>query len=434
MKKFTLISVAILAVALSCSKNASYRASVPVDENGVEAAEPITIGTNIRANVTTKAPGQGALDAWNGAQQLRIFGIPKLEEIIPDQVHIINNISADSPNDGERKGSIEVNRTGSEKFFYAENVNYDFYGYYVDTAADPANDFDYKETSEVVVGSNPEKKKLVSAQGSIPVTIDGTQDILVAKANPDADAKVKIDAGDFSADNLGRVYSSYASRKGIIPNLMFEHQLARFNFKIKAGKTVVAAGTKINVTKLTVASKAKGKLNVIPEPGLVPDENAEVVPLSVHYKNAEGKLEPIAEGIDEVLTNPLSYNHSTTPGDETYDEQAPYNEDSYFGVPLLVMPGEAKYPVGLVLKQEGYTGDINVANLEIDFTKLVFNPVDDPATPDVDESQTPKDTVAKAGHSYDVTITIHGLRQVEITVELAEWVPSGGFSLDPDED
>lgn len=411
MKKFTLISVAILAVALSCSKNASYRASVPVDENGVEAAEPITIGTNIRANVTTKAPGQGALDAWNGTQQLRVFGIPKTGQPIPIDVHIIKNVPANSPV-SSTFGYIDVYRTGTEKYFYAENVNYDFYGYYVDSAADPANDFDYTEPK-----SATESTEAVAAKGSIPVTIDGTQDILVAKANPEADAKVKIDAGEFPAANLPRVYSSYASRKGIIPNLKFEHQLARFNFKIQAG-SAVSQNTVINVKELTVTSKATGTLNVIAEtPGLVPGEAA-AIPLSVHYNNA-GTLAPIAEGI-AYNTNPLT---------QVYNEENPY-----FGVPLLVMPGEAKYPVGLVLKQEGYTGDINVANLEIDFAKLVFNPVDDPATPDVDESQTPKDTVAVAGHSYDVTITIHGLQVVEITVELTPWVESGSFSLDPDAD
>ena len=89
------------------------------------------------------------------------------------------------------------------------------------------------------------------------------------------------------------------------------------------------------------------------------------------------------------------------------------------------MPGKDKYKVTLYFSQVGYTVNDGEQPIEmsIDFTdEKVYK-----------DGVNGKDTMAQAGHAYDVTIYVYSLEQVDINVTLAEWDSTHGeFELDPD--
>ena len=76
-----------------------------------------------------------------------------------------------------------------------------------------------------------------------------------------ADQKTDIDAvGKTDEVSVDKAYSAFAARRGVQPNLLFKHQLARFTFEIVAGSE---AGSNIFVTGIGVESKFKGNLTVV---------------------------------------------------------------------------------------------------------------------------------------------------------------------------
>ena len=103
--------------------------------------------------------------------------------------------------------------------FYPMQGNYDFFAYHVD---DAAVGVDVVETADVF---------------TLPVTIDGSQDLMVAKAELTAD-QINI----LSAEKANDYYSAFSARKGINPHFTFKHLLTRFTFEVKAeGAWTIAA-------------------------------------------------------------------------------------------------------------------------------------------------------------------------------------------------
>ena len=88
-----------------------------------------------------------------------------------------------------------------------------------------------------------------AARVYVPFEINGAQDLLIAKADQQADID-KAGAG-ISEENA---YSAYAARRNVHPTLKFQHLLARFTFEIVAGS---ASGSNVNVDYITVDSKSK---------------------------------------------------------------------------------------------------------------------------------------------------------------------------------
>lgn len=384
MKKLMLIMLSASVMLASCNKSGKEAASPSQLDDSAPVAVQFT--SNIQKSHVTK--GEGALDGWN-TQTLYVYGLrrddngkyviasdpAKPYDQADDNAYLIRNVDAEAPSAG-LSGAINVYRTKpsgedpGEFFFYRELCYYDFYAYFVDDAASPAP----TESEDRI---------------ELGVTIDGTQDILLAKTDREADIAGKGVEKD-------KAYGAYAARREVVPNLVFEHQLARFNFKVKAGNTDTDGA--VTIKGVTVGSVTDGTL-------VIASNDPENYPLGLHPDDAE--MVQL-----QVVT------------DDDADYLKPRVTVQDFGEPILVMPGKQLYPVRLSFSQSGYTvdGGIRTQDLEIDFTKANYT---------VPEGQT-KDVVATAGHSYDVTIIIYGLEQVEINVTMTEWKPSGEFELDPD--
>lgn len=108
----------------------------------------------------------------------------------------------------------------------------------------------------------------------ITFTIDGSNDIMVAKAiaNVDANEDGTYGARNVPADSL---FSAFSVRRGVSPVLTFQHLLTRLVFKVKASEALSKSYTNpatltggvdnpnaITVTAIKVKSKNSGKLVV----------------------------------------------------------------------------------------------------------------------------------------------------------------------------
>ena len=378
MKKYVLYLIVAAAVVLSWNACQKSGGEVVVDDS---VRTPVLFGSSIQSTVSTK--GAGALDAWGG-QNLYIYGLRRVDGqyVIPTDpsvdydedepnAYLIKNVKATAPTEG-LTGSIEVHRPGTtEYFYYRESTYYDFYGYYVDNAA----------------GTNP-APTATSSTISLDVTIDGSQDVMIATTDKTADASHATSTVD-----LDRVYGAYAARRQVKPNLIFDHQLSSFKFTLVAGNAQTE--TNVTVQSLKVYSKSKGQLIIASNDaetprGIIPDASQEPVEMN-------------------VISSPMSISQAGTP----------------IVKPIMVMPGASVYKVELVMTQTGYSqGDGFVTTkTEIDFSKIQSS-----------STEVQPDNKAVSGHQYDVTLKVYGLEEVKIDVTMSTWDGTHGqFEIDPDE-
>ncbi len=433
MKKYLIATLAIVMAMTACRRT-MYNEEVPPQaasttdaaETGAPAA--IELGSNLQANVETKS--LGALDDWiNDSQKLYIFGISRVQSnndpasavedadldlAMDPQTQkypgiLINNVLAQFPGDfdntkDQEKQKVNVfNPDGQgdepEPFYYNESKRYEFFGYYVDDAVNgtPAPTIDADNIT-------------------LPIIINGAQDIMLATTD-------KLD--DNTADiNPNRLYSAYSSRKGIRPNLIFKHQLSRFNVWVKSGDDATLTG-KMHIETLSFETETQGTLYIANKAQATTAPYLEVTEghksfIGIWHGSqgfsADGEEE---KRLDSSLEAANKY---------TYNPTTSWTKAGT----LLVMPGEREYKIKVGLTQTGYSGPEVIANYTINFADLV-KPSEDPKGARSDENYVP-DAKAEAGHQYDVNIIVYGLQEIEITVTMSEWKDAGSFVVDQDSD
>ncbi len=370
-----------MAAAVMLSWNACKKSeSVPQATVDESVGMPVLFGSNLQSSVSTR----GVLESWSGREKLYVYGLRRVNDkyVLPSgadpyaesdpNAYLIRNVVADSPAEGTH-GEIKVyrNPTTQEYFYYRESpYYYDFYGYYVADAAGTAP-------------SPVERMDTIALR----VAIDGTQDLMLAHTNREADA-----AG--TGVDISRVYGAYAARHGVTPDLIFDHQLARFDFKLKAGNAMTAGD--VTVQSLNVFSKTAGSL-------VIASNDTNAIPRGIYPSTTQTPVALSVPGASGALTE----------------------AGSPFGS-ILVMPGAAIYPVELKIKQNGYNlnNGIVTQSLDIDFSKIKPSP----------SSGQSVDTQGESGHKYDVVITVYGLEKVQIEVTMSSWDDQHGyFEIDPDE-
>lgn len=430
MKKIYFLAGAVAAlVAVSCAKeqgkvdNPSPTPEVTEEEDATPV--PILFGSKLNI-VETKA----AVEKWNDAhapqsEALYIYGLEDAGTVaapvykLTGAAPFINNVKAVPPvgataeANSDRLGIDVYNPAGAatEPFYYAENVKYNFFGYYVDDAAG-ANPTPAVDASEGTV-----------SKITLPVTINGTQDILLAKTDKEEDLINRQDTGKPIA-SVDRLYSSYSARRGVNPNLNFEHQLSRFVFSIKKGGTV--DGDKITISSLKVESYAAGTLTIVGAPTEVSNqgwnkEQGEFIPV-----NSKQNLYLVPETEDNENPVARTYLPVTTLTNDTPIEAgnnlAIHPGADYAAIgDIMVYPGQDVYNFDLDILQEGITATIPTQHLQIEMAKVIKNG----ASAGVQ--------FAEPGKQYNVNLIVYGAEEVVITVTLSDWEEVGEIEIDPDE-
>lgn len=360
MKKYLSLAAAAALMAVSCSKNVQGGQAPGIDDDNA-SPEAIVFGSNV---IAVKSKANGGVDEWNASQTLYIYGYDR-EVTDFTAAAYIDNVDVASPASG-MSGAINVyeDKASSKPYYYSGKTKYDFYGYYVDDAAGAAP-APVKETDRIY----------------IPFTIDGGQDLMIAKA----DQGVDIAGSEITDPDLA--YSAYSARRKVHPTLKFEHQLSRFVFDVIGGGDNYA---NISVAGITITSKTTGKLVVAGDVRGIEDAADEKV-LYLKEKDASGRL--VALGSNGAFV--------------------PSREASRIGESLLVIPGEDEYKLTVNLVQDGISAKDEYA---IRPSMVV-----------------PQVAAFEKGKQYKVTVTIYGLEDVRITAELTAWDQSGDIVLDPDD-
>ena len=368
MRKTYLLAIGgMLAALLSCSRKQESempQSSAAPSEDRVA----VQLGLDMKGLVQTKS--LGAVDVWNGTQKLFIYAFPFVNGA-PDWQHpFIDNVGAASPANGTT-GTIDLYNptyttpTHNEPFYYEEDTTYDFYGYYIDDALD--------------VNTNNGAPHLYPEGWAVWLNLNGQQDIMHATTDR---ALAAADGGI----SLERVYSAYAARRGVHPELTFSHMLSRFRFRLLSGTQ--QAHEQVTVDALSMEGDGRAALVVAgPEAGT----------LFTGYYNTWMDL-PMAAPVQLPEAN-----GTKTPLDGS----------------IMLAPGYDFYKLRLHMNQTGVTeSPANTMEVEVKLADLVG--ADEP--------------ISVAGHSYWVNITVYGLGEVVISVSLADWDVAGTVEIDPDAD
>lgn len=380
MKKYFIFAAAAI-VAASCAKTP---APVQTPDNGftapsVEGKVAVQFGSNVIANVDTKAP----ITSTNfTGTKVRVYGAQRTSDghiwtdVDENKKLFIKNVEAEV----EAAGKLKLENTPGVPFYYAGNNTYDFYGYY-DGTPSPVPVFDPETNSY-----------------NLDVTIDGTQDIILATADPAyavTTSGQEAVAGQLGTDWNNRfAFSAYAARRKVHPILQFKHLLTQLNFKVSSGTETFDDNTKLYVTGLTInQANSTAKFRVAGESDLGLSSMATLENLAVKK-----------------------------------DDSTPLNNANSVTVPNAAGPAEV---LGQMMLFPGQSFDVTL-------TLAKKSPTDPEATATVNKIITPNMineayTDFEAGKSYTFTFKVYGLESVNITAELEEWQNAGEYVIDTDD-
>ena len=427
MKKLFLMgAVASLGLLASCSSDDD----LSTGGNGKDGLQQIKIGMGVQANVATRGTGTvGAVGAENNKwakQTVNVYMLNKgtLDVAKFGEDPIYENTVLTTPTDNASGIASELDEHGvaQYKYYPTTKTAFDFWGYRLDDAD--------KTTAEDQAGSAT--AAAINSGRFVPYTsedslligfqIDGTQDIMAGKAVPTEEEMKKCGGEE-------NIYSAFAARRDVQPNIKFEHLLSRLNFQVLAGaKSTTDDNTGVKVTGITVKSKATGKL-VIAYKGAAAFENVSDQLIVDKYENPETEAALYKDLVvkQRTLGAPLTQNL------EALEPVTPkWNNGmalaTQVGEALLAIPAD-KYDITINLQQKVQVkGDKN-------------SPVDpdDFKTKDYTYTAELKNTVNpdkgfEPGYSYNVTITVYGLSEIQITTTLIPWKDGGNIEMNPEDE
>lgn len=457
MKKyFMLIAVAATVLTVSCKK--AREVENPTQQPGQTTAiddsvpAPVLFGSNmaaVKSPIMTK--GVGAIDAWKGGNQqpLYIYGLEKGtgenaakhvattwkgvgagEPAADLYTPFIDNVAATAPNPGtgSRDAISVINKwaTGAnaatEPYYYMENKIYDFYGYYVDDAMG----YTQAETPAVIAPEPEINGGTALTEGAVinsivlnDLTLNGTQDIMLAQTDKDADWSLRTEYV-----SLDMLYSARAARRNVHPDLVFKHLLSRFEFHVFDGGVNTPTVSKLNIAGLQLAKPGtsdKGTLTIYGEtPGFVATAAAPTADPAVPVAYFDLYNEAVTAPVAGTAQNPVR------PASLNAQGKAVVAPENKLGSSIMIAPGAETYELKISLTQD-------------DVTAPGYNPMEltyDVNMDEVIDAQGNKvnETTALAGKKYVVTLIVYSFEEVEITVTLTPWDEEGNIIIDPDAD
>lgn len=417
MKKMFFFALAAAGMLTACSNddtlggNGEQNVSEQQIRLGVASSKVQTRGTGTVGGMTDAENVWAGQTLWvymlqKGSMDLAYYKAPAVGGVATPDVEVFNNKKFTAPDAANNTKSGLATTADGTIAYYPVSGNYDFWGYRVDDAAGATPVVKTVDDTGAAVEANVATKRVVD------IEIDGSQDIMAGKAAPSADEVTKL--GNY-ADNF---YSAYAARKGVQPNITFNHLLTRFTFEVRAGSKATAglpAGGNtdaVKVTGVSVGSKTTGTLTVAytgatKEAAELLTFTGDASPLKLMQRD-----ETVADNNAPLIDlKPVTLTWPAT-GEATVGDAIKVGEA------LLVAPGETEYPLTINLSQ-----DVLEKVGEVKVTK----PLEQKATIKMDGTKT-----FEPGKSYKVTITVYGLEGIEVTATLVPWADGGSIDIDDD--
>lgn len=340
-----------------------------------------------------------------GSMDLAYYKAPAVGTTAAAETEVFNNKKFNAPNAADNTKSGLATTADGTIAYYPVSGNYDFWGYRVDdaVAGDPV--------VKLVNDAGDEVAADQATKRVVDIKIDGSQDIMAGKAAPSTDEVAKL--GNY-ADNF---YSAYAARKGVQPNITFNHLLTRFTFEVRAGSKATAglpAGGNtdaVKVTGVSVDSKTTGTLTVA-----YTGETKAAADLLTFTGDASALT---LKQRDAALADNNAPLVALEPVSLTWtDDAATIGDVIKVGEALLVAPGQTEYPLTIALSQDVLQ--------KVGETKVTM-PLEQKATIKMDGVK-----AFEPGKSYKVTITVYGLEEIKVTATLVPWVDGGSIDIDDD--
>lgn len=377
---------------------------------GVASSKVQTRGTGTVGGMTDAENVWAGQTLWvymlqKGSMDLAYYKAPAVGTTAAAETEVFNNKKFNAPNAADNTKSGLATTADGTIAYYPVSGNYDFWGYRVDdaVAGDPV--------VKLVNDAGDEVAADQATKRVVDIKIDGSQDIMAGKAAPSTDEVAKL--GNY-ADNF---YSAYAARKGVQPNITFNHLLTRFTFEVRAGSKATAglpAGGNtdaVKVTGVSVDSKTTGTLTVA-----YTGETKAAADLLTFTGDASALT---LKQRDAALADNNAPLVALEPVSLTWtDDAATIGDVIKVGEALLVAPGQTEYPLTIALSQDVLQ--------KVGETKVTM-PLEQKATIKMDGVK-----AFEPGKSYKVTITVYGLEEIKVTATLVPWVDGGSIDIDDD--
>lgn len=420
-------AVASLGLLASCSSDDD----LSTGGNGKDGLQQIKIGMGVQANVATRGTGTvGAVgekeNTWAN-QTVNVYMLNKgtLDLAMFGEDPIYKNTVLTTPNGNASGIATEFDTDGTTplyKYYPTTKTAFDFWGYRLDDADVTAAGDQEGSATAAAIENNKFVPYISGDSLLIGFNIDGTQDIMAGKAVPTEKDITKCGGED-------NIYSAFAARRDVQPNIKFEHLLSRLNFQVLDGKKTETTDPDkaVKVTGITVKSKATGKL-VIAYQGeattfanvsdqLIVDKDADSEKDAALLKDLKvmqrdgSNLNATLVALDPVTPK---WNNGTAMATQV-------------GEALLAIPAD-KYEITINLKQRVQVkGDKKNPNEETDFQDKEYT-----YTADLKNTVNPKGF--EPGYSYNVTITVYGLSEIVITTTLIPWKDGGNIEMNPEDE
>ena len=379
-------AVASLGLLASCSSDDD------LSTGGKNDLQQIKIGMGVQATVgatrgTGTVGGVGAdNNKWAG-QAINIYMFKKgtLDVAQFDGVDIYNDAAFYAPTTAST--GLATAADHSVKYYPTQSA-FDFWGYRLDDAIQgtPAVSED-------------------STMQEVGFKLNGSQDIMVGKATPTEDDLTKC-------PDSAKIYSAYAARRGVQPDIKFKHLLSRLVFSVTGGNEAACDNEHgVKVTAIKVKSKYTGKLIVAYTPDakvtneLVPTDDVKDLVLMQRVTD------------DTNGNNKLIALEAKNP---EWDTEAGQGKKTNIGEAILAVPADT-YDLTIELSQKVKIYDDGSTTQE-DTKKFSYN----------DVIKLTND-VFKAGYSYNVNITVFGLSEIKINTTLTPWEDGGNIVMNPED-
>lgn len=240
MKKSFLYAMATVSILTGCSENDIYSGEGTVDSNAPVAVAFGVSSTGLSQDLVVESKGTGTVGAvdeesnvWKG-QLVRVY-MMNSGTLDPTTVTIgtvessFENTLVKTPY-GVVTGAAY--RADEKQCYYPVTGASDFWGYRTDGAE----------------AGVPEK---TDCEMRVPFVIDGTQDLMTGKTAAVADVPENA------------LFSAYTARLGIVPNIVFDHRLARLTFTAKCYGGYKQYGS--NADKIAISEVAPDDVIELPD-------------------------------------------------------------------------------------------------------------------------------------------------------------------------
>lgn len=414
MNKTWILATMALTLAASCSRDRDVDNQVnnKIDDTTIEE---IVLGAGQSVSVTPASRGIGAVgdleatNSWSG-ETVYVYGINT--KATGDAQFAINGQAATAPADNA-KGVLTWNQVMVDDvptdphYYYNSNDIYDFYGVHVDDAVPVPTQVPQPTLDDMM---KIEAETDLTNGFAVDVVLDGSQDLMVAKADKAQDIKDASNP-DVTEDDVNKLYSAWSARRKVTPNLKFDHLLTRLRFQVICGnETAPTGGKDIYIDSIKIDKAVyKGSLQIIPstkdplvEQGLTP-VTADSIEFCVKQNPTDGddknlvKLKPVAV--------------------KSVDNENP----DVIGEDLLMIPA-VYYDVTIYASQTlNGKKEFNVVKKRIQAGQVM------PSAGGEAKTKFAKNEI------YYINIVVRSIEEIKVNASLNPWVEGGNITIDDEE-